>query len=361
MTNQGRPAAIARGNQHAGQLSALLNRRGLLATALVASVPPLVASVTPRLARAAQDAGSTPVAGSAGEWSFTDDAGRTVTLPARPQQVVADMNAASALWDFGIRPVAVAGWTTTTDAAWGNVDRETPNINASAESPVPSAEKLLELGADLFVTIYWGNPENPYEWSFPDPAVYEQISQIVPVIAISGTGSADENTARFAELAESLGADLSAPEIAAAKQEYDEAVAEFEKVAAEKADLTSLFVYMDGEFEYVAYPPMWADLAMYQKLGLNIIEPAVPEGEYWQELSPEQARTYESDVLFQSTRTEAFSPEEVAAHPTYGQLPAVKSGQLIPWNQDFIQSYQGLTAGLQDIITALQDAKDVTP
>jgi hypothetical protein len=31
-----------------------------------------------------------------------------------------------------------------------------------------------------------------------------------------------------------------------------------------------------------------------------------------------------------------------------------------PWNQDFIQSYQGLTAGLQTIIAALQDAQDVT-
>ena len=183
----------------------------------------------------------------------------------------------------------------------------------------------------------------------------------MPVIAISGTGAADENTARFAELAASLGADLSTPEIVAAKAEYDETVAAFQELAAEKADLTTLFVYMDGEFEYVAYPPMWADLEMYQKLGLNIIEPNVAPNEYWQELSPEQARTYESDVLFQSTRAEVFSLEELAAHPTYGQLPAVESGQMSPWNQDFIQSYQGLTAGLQTIIAALQNARDVTP
>src|SRR5262245_60469474 len=100
MSNQGNPAGITRGERFAGQRGALLNRRRLLATALLASV-------TPRLARAAQDAGSTPVAESAdGEWSVMDDAGRTVTLPARPQRIVADMNAASALWDFGIRPVA---------------------------------------------------------------------------------------------------------------------------------------------------------------------------------------------------------------------------------------------------------------
>ena len=39
---------------------------------------------------------------------------------------------------------------------------------------------------------------------------------------------------------------------------------------------------------------------------------------------------YQSDVLFQSTRTGVFSPEELAVHPTYGRLPAVESGQMGP-------------------------------
>lgn len=43
----------------------------------------------------------------------------------------------------------------------------------------------------------------------------------------------------------------------------------------------------------------------------------------------------------------------MAAHAAYGSLPAVNAGQISPWNQDFIQSYQGLTA-------ALESAEDVT-
>ena len=336
--------------------SAPLSRRRLL-VAMPAAIA--LSNVDPILALAAQEAGSTPSVD--GEWSFTDDAGLTVTLPARPQRVVADLNAAAPLWDFGIRPVAVAGWTTGTDAAWGNVDRATPVITASLESSEPSAEKLLALGADLFVTIYWGNPEHPYEWSFPEPASYERIREIVPVVAISGTGSADRNTERFAELARLLGADIGTPELLAAKATYDERVAEFKALAAAKADLTTLFVYADGEYEYVAYPPDWADLAMYQGFGLNIIVPDAVPGEYWQELSPEQARLYQSDVLFQSTRAGVFSLEELAAHPTYGQLPAVKAGQMGPWNQDFIQSYQGLTAALETMMATLAEATDVTP
>src|SRR5690348_13132494 len=54
----------------------------------------------------AQDA--TPAAD--GPWSFTDDKGVTVELPARPLRIIADVNAAAPLWDFGIRPVAVFGW-----------------------------------------------------------------------------------------------------------------------------------------------------------------------------------------------------------------------------------------------------------
>ena len=318
-------------------------------------------TLRPSRAGARQGAEGTPTAGaSGGAWSFTDDAGYTVTLPARPQRVAADLNAASALWDFGVRPVAVSGWTVGTDAAWGNVDRDTPDITASVESSEPSVEKLLDLGVDLFVTIYWGEDEAPYGWSFPIPRGIERVSKIVPIVAISGTGSADRNTERFAELAELLGADLETPELLAAKAAYDEAVASFRTLVAGMAETTTLFVSANGEYEYVANPGDWADLTMYRGLGLNIIDPDVKPGDYWQELSPEQANTYQPDVLFQSTRAGSFSLEELAAHPTYGQLPAVKAGQTGPWNQDFIQSYQGLTAALESMLATLDGASDVT-
>lgn len=306
---------------------------------------------------------STPPASPvAGEWSFTDDAGNTVTLPARPERIVADLNAASALWDFGIRVVAVSGYTVLTDAAWGNVDRSVPEINAGPETGAPDAEKLLALQPDLFVTITW-SPDDPaaaYEWSFPDPAQEATARGIVPIVAISGTGLANQNTARFAELAGLLGADLATPDLIAAKEGYDAAVADFTDLVAEKSDLTSLFAYAGNDFEYVAYPPDWADLAMYQSLGLPIMEPDVAPGDYWEELSPELAMTYQSDVFFQSTRAEVLSHEELTAHPTYGQLPAVKAGQIGNWNQDFIMSYQGLTAALKTMLATLRTAEKVT-
>jgi iron-desferrioxamine transport system substrate-binding protein len=341
-----------------GQRSGVMTRRRAVGTLGAVT---LLAAPQSMVARQAKPEASPQ--GSAGGWTFTDDAGKTLELPARPAKIAADLNAATALWDFGIRPAAVAGYTVDTEASWGNVDRDTPVINVAAGSPVPNLETLLAEDIDLFVTITWGNESNPYEWSFPEQAEYERTNPAVPVIAISGSGRADHNTERFAELAASLGADLESPEIQEAKAAYEDAVAAFSDVAKAQADtgITSLFMYADPTELYIAYPPIWADLAMYQALGMDIIVPdPVPVGEYWESLSTEQSIKYVSDLLFQSSRTGTLSLEELAAHPTYGTLPAVKAGQVIAWDQDFIQSYQGLTTALNHLTEALRTAEKVT-
>lgn len=330
---------------------------------LVGALGALALLAGPRATLARQATPDASPAGGATGWRFTDDTGKTLDVPERPRKIAADLNAASALWDFGIRPAAVAGYTVDTDASWGNVDRATPVINVAAGSPAPNLETLLADDIDLFVTITWGNEKNPYEWSFPDIADYERTNPVVPVIAISGSGRADHNAERFAELASLLGADLESPQIQEARSAYEEAVATFSDVARAKADagITSLFMYADPTELYIAYPPIWADLAMYQALGMDIIVPDnVPDGDYWESLSTEQAARYISDLIFQSSRTGTLSPEELAAHPTYGALPAVKAGQVITWNQDFIQSYQGLTSALGTMIEALETAEKVT-
>lgn len=316
------------------------------------------------IGRAASAQEATPQASPAGEWTFTDDAGKTVTLPQAPKVVVADLNAASALWDFGVRPAAISGWTVETDAAWGNIDRSTPNITANAGAPDPDIEKLLTIKPDLFVTITWGPEETsgeaPYAWSFSDDESYERVSAIVPVVGISATGQADANMASFAHLAELLGADLNTPELVEAKATFDERVTQFSEVAKEKGDLTTLFGSAGAEQIYVASPQDWADLSWYQQLGLNIIEPDVPPLGYWETLSAEQAGKYQPDVYFESTRAGSLTKEELEKTPPYDNLPAVKAGQVAPWNQDFIQSYQGLAAALEIMITTLTDAKKVT-
>ncbi|MCA9880567.1 MAG: ABC transporter substrate-binding protein [Thermomicrobiales bacterium] len=306
----------------------------------------------------AQDA--TPSA--AGAWTFTDDAGKTVSLPEPPRRVVADLNAASALWDFGVRPVAVSGWTIASDAAWGNVDRETPVINADAAAPEPDLEMLLEIQPDLFVTVLWGDEDTlgPYAWSFTEPENYERVNDIVPVVGIFATGLADRNMERFAELAGLLGADLESPELLEAKEAYEQRVAQFSAQTQAHPELTALFAHASGEGFSVANPEDWADLSWFRTLGLNIIEPDIETGTFWEFLSAEQAGTYQPDILFVSQRDESFTLEDLPGHPLYGMLPAVKAGQIGPWNQDMIQSYQGLEAALSSMLATLENAQKVT-
>ena len=290
-----------------------------------------------------------------GSWSFTDDRGVTVTLPKRPERVFADISAAAPLWDFGIRPIAISGFATTNEVAWGNIDRSIEVINADAG--YPDAERLLELQPDIYVSITW-RPDDPTSvWGLPDENSVDLFNSIAPIICISATGLADVSMQRFAELAGLLGADFDAPELVMAKDDYDMSVEAFSAMVAEKADLDILFAYVGSEAEwYVANADAWADLAFYRKLGMNILEPDVAEGEYWEGLSREQALKYPADIFFNSTREGMFDAEQLQADPAFGQHPAIKAGQIGRWNQDFIMSYQGLSAALDSMTETLAES-----
>ena len=306
----------------------------------------------------AQEDPATPT--GTGEWTFTDDKGVTVTLPKRPARIVADLNAAAPLWDFGIRPVGVFGWNATETGefgdAGGRVDPEQVEVVGTAVETIV-VEDTAALQPDLIVTVTW-SPDDPKEyWSIGED-VLEQVTRIAPIVAISATGSADANLARFAELATLLGADLNAPEQKAERDRYAAALTRFEEFGASKGDLAILFAYIDDAepVYYVANPPDWADLTLYQNLGLSLVIPDAEPGSYWQELSFEEGLAYPADVLFNSTRPGTLTAAELAEHPVFGQHPAVKAGQVARWNQDFILSHQGMADALEATIGQIEGA-----
>ncbi len=337
----------------------IVNRRALLAAAGGLAVASLAAPLT-----AAQEA--SPSASTAAGWSFTDDKGVTVDLEAVPTRIAADVNAAAALWDFGIRPVAVFGWNAVETGdfgpAGGNIDPSQVEIIGNVDEPF-KPEATLAVDPDLIVTLTWA-PDDPDEyWSLDlDPSILPLAREIAPVVAISAAGLADVNTIRMAELAGALGADLAAPELAEAETGFQDALARLEAVAAAKQDLIVMFTYIgDGEQWYVTDPAGWADVSLFRKLGVNVLAPDESDG-WWQTLSTEEALRYPADIIFNSDRgggTLTFSLEELQAHPTFGSHPAVQAGQVYPWNQDFILSYQGMIAALDAISGPLEQAQKV--
>lgn len=80
----------------------------------------------------------------------------------------------------------------------------------------------------------------------------------------------------------------------------------------------------------------------------------------WQELSRERALMYPADVFWQSTRPGTLTPEEMQADPVLSGNPAIGSGQVGWWNQDYILSYQGMAEALENMSTVLGTAKQVT-
>jgi iron complex transport system substrate-binding protein len=301
---------------------------------------------------------ATPAAG----WSFTDDKGVTVTLDAAPQRLAIDLNAAAALWDFGVRPAAVFGWdakeTGDFGDAGGNIDPSTVEVAGNTAEPV-QLEKMVAAKPDLIVTLTFTAEDDDQYWSI-DPEIVEQVRDIAPIVALSATGTASANIARHAELAAALGADPDAPEVVEARQRYEAAVADLDAAAQEKADISVLFINVQSDTAYVANPEPWSDLGYYLASGVNIINPDIDDAESWLEISPEQALEYASDVFMAATIEGTLTIDEIVAHPTFGQHPAVKAGQIADWNQSFIQSYQGGAEAFEHLAATLREATKVT-
>jgi iron complex transport system substrate-binding protein len=325
-------------------------------TVLGASAAGLSLALTGRLT-AAQDAtpDASPVANGLqadGTWQFLDDRGVLAVADALPERLVCDVNVAGALWDFGVRPIAVFGWNITGEgtfnAAGGNVDPNSVEFLSDVGSSEVDIEKLLSLNPDLVISLTYSENEPTDVWSV-DAEIIDEVTSVAPIVCISGILRADEGVARMAELVEALGFDTETGQIAEDRAAFETAIDDFATVAETAANPSAIFF---GEWEgtfYIANPEAAGDVMLFRDLGLTVPELPVDDTEYWQVLSEEEAIMYPTDIVFYSTRGTLTSVEEFAAHPTFGKHPAVLAGQIYPWNQDFILNYPGMTGILNDI------------
>ncbi len=312
----------------------------------------------------ARHAGAQDASPAAGEWSYTDVLGTTVTLPQQPVRIVANIVTAAALWDLGIEPVGVFDWTVSNypdgnHIAWGNVPADrvvnVGNVDGNIEP-----EMLLTLDPDIVLTQTF-DPTDPAQTNGVPPDLLDQINAIAPVLVVTDMASTDVLVDRLVELGASLGADLEAPEVVAAREAYEAKVAEFQQIAAEKADLTTLFGNFDAELIYVGGPGGVSELEWLGGLGLSFANAdSEMAGEFWEELSAEQALLYPADVIFSDVYSVLLTAEDLAGEPVYAAMPAVAAGQVGLWNRDFPVSYAGVTAFLETVLETLRTAEKVT-
>ena len=327
----------------------VLARRGFLAATVG-----LAAALT---LSACGGGGATPAAPAsspapaAQAWSFTDDRDKKLDLPKAPTRIVAQVGAAAALWDFGVRPVGVFGPHKLADGAKdpqvGNVDitKVTGLGNVWDEFNV---EQYIALQPELLVSSMY---EKGTLWYVPEKSK-DTIEQVAPTAGIMLTGrTASQVIGKYEELAKSLGADMrGVPEAKARMEAATKELAQFK-------DIKILMVSGGADQMWVVNPPEYADIMHLTENGLDIVKPdKVDEGGFFQTLSWENADMYDADVILYDTRTQALTPEEMMKKPTFAKLPAVKAGQLYPWSAEAPYSYQGYADFVEGLVANLKKA-----
>ncbi|POX36595.1 ABC transporter substrate-binding protein [Streptomyces sp. Ru73] len=334
-----------------------LSRRGLLAAGGAVGVGALLAACGSE--KASGPAGS---ASKGGPWSFTDDRKKKVSLKTVPQRIVAFTGTAAALVDFGIDD-QIVGVFGPTKLKNGKADPQAGDLDISKVTIIGNAygqfnvEKYAGLGPDLLVT-------NMYEpgalWFVPDESK-DKITKLAKSVAITASRKPlDKIIERYADLAESLGADLKAQKVADAKARFEKAAARL-RAAAKSNPVKVLACSGSPDLFYASNPGINADLMYFKSLGVDMIVPDnLDKGGYFESLSWENADKYKADVLLLDNRTATLQPKDLAAKPAWAKLPAVKADQITPWSSEPRFSYAGAAPLVENLAKAIEDAKKVS-
>ncbi|MGW1375917.1 ABC transporter substrate-binding protein [Streptomyces sp. NPDC002446] len=336
--------------------SVTLSRRGILAAGGAVGIGALLAACGGGKGSDGANGG-----GKGGPWSFTDDRKQKVSLKSTPQRIVAFTGTAAALHDFGIddQIVGVFGPTKLKngkpDPQAGDIDVDKVTIIGNAYNQF-SVEKYAALRPELLVT-------NMYEpnalWFVPDTSK-DKIAKLAKSVAItSARVPLVKIIERYAELAESLGADLKAKKVTDAKARFEKASEELRQ-AAKSHPVKVLACSGSPDLFYASNPGINADLMYYKSLGVDLIVPDhLDKGGYFESLSWENADKYKADVLLLDNRTATLQPKDLAAKPSWAKLPAVKADQITPWSSEPRFSYAGAAPLLESLTKAIKSAKKV--
>ncbi len=295
-------------------------------------------------------------------WSFVDDRGKKVVADKRPQRIIAYVGTAAALYDLGLgdRIVGVFGPTRLKD---GKPDQQAGNLDISRVTILGNAwgefdiEKYASLRPDLLVT-------NMYEknslWFVPDDSK-QKILKLAPCIALNTAHvSLPKPMHRYLQLAQELGADLSAKAVTQAKSRYEAAVTALRAAAGGNRQIKVLAGSASRDLFYVSDPRVYADLSYFRDLGVDFVVPNKVTGGFFENLSWEQANKYPADLIMLDDRTAGLQPKDLKSNPTWTSLPAVRAGQITPWLSEPRFSYAGLAPRIELLAKAVRSAHKVS-
>ncbi len=300
--------------------------------------------------------GSSATPSGTGQWTFTDDRGVAVSLPAQPKRIVAQITGAATLWDYGLRPVGVFGPMHMEDGSKapqaGDVDPQQVESIGEAWGEF-DLEKLAALRPDLVVTQSYSG-ENAL-WNIP-PEAEPALKTIAPAVSILVRDvPITQPLQRFEQLAKALGANLESPENTEAKSGFNQAVDDLKAAVAEKPGLSVLVISGAPDNLYIANPKVVTDLMFYRELGLALVMPETEE--FWETLSWEQANKYPADLILYDNRAGSSTLEQMSMIETWKNLPAVQAGQIAPWNTEPTYSYKSYANDVRGLAEAIRKSR----
>ncbi|GAB3880546.1 ABC transporter substrate-binding protein [Microbispora camponoti] len=297
---------------------------------------------------------------SAKSWSFTDDRKETVTAGAAPSRVVAFTGTAAVLADYGLQQkvVGVFGETKRADGSpepqAGDLDVNKVTILGNVWGEF-NIEKYAALRPELLVTHMY---DPGALWYVPDESK-DKIVKLAPTVAVSvARVPMTEPIERYAALAESLGADLTAPKVAEAKARFEAAAESVRKAVADNPGIKVLAASGSPDVLYVSNPEVNTDLMYFTQLGVDVVKPEKPgDGGYYENLSWENADKYDADLILLDNRGTALQPKDLTSKPSWAKLPAVGAGQVVGWDPVPRFSYAGAAPILENLASAIRNAK----
>lgn len=296
-----------------------------------------------------------PGAALAQAWSYVDGSGATVTLDHVPTRIIASQDAAAGLIPLGIRPVGIYADSAVADAkALEGLDLTGIAIIGEAWGEV-SIEKAAALKPDLIVGEWW-----PLDSAWSGGAdVVNALKPLAPITGPRQGASIVTLIEDYEKLAESFGADLAAPQVAADKAAFVASRDKFKAAVAAKPDLSALAVWAGTDALYVAATAGSSELMDFASWGLRLIDPPVADDRgYWETLSWEQIDKYQPDLILVDNRSRT-TIETAKAQATWTTLRAAAAGQVTDWPAFWLRNYAAYAREL-DKLTAAIDAADAT-
>lgn len=338
-------------------------RRGILAAGGALGLGAVLAACGDEDASSGGSRSPANASAKSGPWTFKDDRGTTVKLDAVPANIVAFTGVGAALHDYGIQVKGVFGPTRTTS---GKADVQAGDMDVSKVTVLGNVwdefnvEKYAALAPDVLISTMFDSAGTL--WYVPE-ASKDKIAKLAPSVGISVYDR--QLTAplqRMWELAESLGADMTAASVTGAKKRFEDAAARLRAAAKAKPGIKVMAGSASPELFYVSGTDLSVDLEYFKALGVNFVEPpaaAKAQGGGWYEsLSWENVDKYPADIIMMDDRSSTIQPADIT-EATWKKLPAVKAGQVIARSPEPILSYDKCVPLLENLAAALEKAKKV--